>query len=53
MTLWTGSPNEVVSQKSIPAQIRQPILYVSKNTRHVDDFEQKWTLQKRRFKHFL
>jgi hypothetical protein len=28
----TESVCEVVLQKSIPAQIRQPILYVSKNT---------------------
>ena len=44
---------QVVLQKSIPAQIRQLILYISNNEGQVDGFVRELSFAKRRYKHFL
>jgi len=44
---------KVVSQKSIPAQIRQLILYISYDKDLVDGFVQESTFVKRLYEHFL
>ena len=43
---------KVVLQKSIPAQIRQLILYIGHNTGYVDGFARELAFAKRPFKHF-
>ena len=44
---------KVVLQKSIPAQNREPILYISNNKESVDEFVQELTCRERLYKHFL
>ena len=44
---------KVVSQKSIPAQIRQLVLYTSRNKGYVHGFVRELTFAKRPFKHLL
>ena len=43
----TESVHTVVLQKSIPAQSRQLILYISNNKGQVDEFWWDWTFAKR------
>ena len=49
----TESVDKVVSQKSIPAQIRQLSLYMSNNKGPVDGVVRELTFAKRLYKHFL
>ena len=52
-TCLTESFHKVAVQKSIPAQIRQPILHINDNKGYVDGFVGELTYQKRLGKHFL
>ena len=49
----TESVYTVILQKSIPAEIRQRILYISNNKGCVDEFVGESTFAKRRQTHFL
>jgi len=49
----TESVYKVVSQKSIPTQIRQLIFYISNSKEYVDGFVRELTFAKRLYKHFL
>ena len=44
---------DVVLEKSIPAQIRQRILYIGNNKGYADEFVQELTFAKRLDRHFL
>ena len=47
------SVDKVVLQKSIPAQIRQLILYDHLSKEHVDGFVRELTLEKQHYEHCL
>ena len=49
----TKSVYKVVLQKSISAQIRRLILYISNNKGHVDGFVEELTFAKRFYDYFL
>jgi len=48
----TAFISQRVFTKSIPAQIRQRILYISNNEGHVDGFVPELTFAERLYKHF-
>ena len=49
----TESVYKVVLQMSIPAQIRQRVLYISNDKGLVDEFARELTFAKQLYKHFL
>ena len=53
LSYLTESVYNVVLQQSIPAQIRQRILCISKNKGYADGFVRKLTFEKRLYEHFL
>ena len=50
---FTECLHKVVLQKSIPAQIRQLILYISKNQGQVDEYVREFVVAKRLHQHIL